>query len=533
MNTTRLAPLAALIALAAFAPNASAATERYAAPTGSGTACSSGDPCGIRQAVEGASAGDEVVVLPGDYPLTGSTLIDPAKITIRGVPGQPRPRLQFSGYNQAGLFIKYGSLLRYVEVDQTAAVRAISTTHGARLDRVVAKGTGYVAETVSLMDATIRDSLVIAAGNAGRALVAGGGGAEVDTIRNVTAIAGATEGIAIKATTTGAANTTTIDATNVIARGGPGGADLKAVTDSSGAHADINVTHSNFGTELMVGTQAAINDGGGNQSVLPHFVAAAAGDYRQALGSPTIDAGLDASLNGAFDVDGDPRRLGKSGAGTTDIGADEFVNAPAAATAPAGAVTGHAATLKGSVTARGMDTSYHFQYGRSTAYDHATPTVDVGGGLSAVAAAATVSGLRAGTTYHYRLVAANAGGVTKTADRTFTTVAPPVHTGPAPFAGVKLASARLRLRGRSVMLKLTCPASTVGACAGRATLKSRKGARIGRARFSIAPGARAVVKLRVTRAGRRLPRGRLVIVAHDGAGRLKTTTRAVTIRHGR
>src|SRR4051812_26276862 len=98
-----LTVLGALAAAASTAPAASAATQRYASPTGSGTACSSASPCSIRQAVEDAAGGDEVIVNPGDYPLTAA-LEKTAQITIHGVAGQPRPRLLFnSGAGQQGL----------------------------------------------------------------------------------------------------------------------------------------------------------------------------------------------------------------------------------------------------------------------------------------------------------------------------------------------------------------------------------------------------------------------------------------------
>ena len=59
---------------------------------------------------------------------------------------------------------------------------------------------------------------------------------------------------------------------------------------------------------------------------------------------------------------------------------------------------------------------------------------------------------------------------------------------------------------------------------------------LGRARFSIAAGTRATVKVRVSRAGRRLfartsrLSGRAATAAQSAAGESKTTVAAVTIR---
>jgi hypothetical protein len=109
---------------------------------------------------------------------------------------------------------------------------------------------------------------------------------------------------------------------------------------------------------------------------------------------------------------------------------------------------------------------------------------------------------------------------------------------------VKLVSARLSYARKVVTVKLRCPAATVGRCTGRAklTTKRRSGAGsartvvLGRAPFSIKAGSRAKIKVKVTRAGRRLLRrvlrlrGRATNAARDGAGRSKTTAAAVTIR---
>src|SRR5262249_10068475 len=62
----------------------------------------------------------------------------------------------------------------------------------------------------------------------------------------------------------------------------------------------------------------------------PGFVNATAGDFHEALGSPTVDAGTQDSDLGPNDLDGNPRTLdGKHtcrSAATPDIGAYELVN---------------------------------------------------------------------------------------------------------------------------------------------------------------------------------------------------------------
>ena len=83
------------------------------------------------------------------------------------------------------------------------------------------------------------------------------------------------------------------------------------------------------------------------------------------------------------------------------------------------------ATLHGGVNPKGRHTHYHFEFGLTTAYGSSTPSADAGAGLGEVAVAAGLSGLEPATTYHFRLVATNSVGTTKTTDGTFTTAAAP------------------------------------------------------------------------------------------------------------
>lgn len=513
--------IAVLLALAATAP-AAAAAQRYASPTGFGGDCSSVHPCSLVDAIGGSVQGDDVIVNPGDYPVT-SMLLPTKGTTIHGVAGKPRPRLLVQA-GVKGMDLEFGATLRYVEL-QADHNSALFAGGGATVDQVIARTHGDGAPALTIRDATMRDSIAVASGTHAIAVAAesGSGMAGTATIRNVTAVATGTGAIAIRAYASTKASQTA-NLANVIAYGGSTGLPLVAATDNSGAQATMNVTHSVYASSDVSGAFAEIVDGGGNHWQTPAFVNAAGGDYREAPGSYTINAGLDSGANGALDVDGGARVIG-----TTDIGADEFLAAPTAATGPAGAVTLRSATLSGTVNPRGAPTHYRFEYGPTSAYGRSTPTSAAGSGLRAVPARASLSGLTAGTTYHYRLVATNAGGTAATADRTFTTVSLP------PFGGVRLASTRLASGGQRISLTLRCPAGTVGRCTGVARLSARH-RRLGRAGFSIAAGERARVQVPVSRAGRRVLRhvrrlhARERNVARDGAGRTAATAAAVTIR---
>lgn len=81
------------------------------------------------------------------------------------------------------------------------------------------------------------------------------------------------------------------------------------------------------------------------------------------------------------------------------------------------------ATLNGSVTPRGAETSYEFEYGTDTSYGDVAPEppASVGSGSEPVPTSADLSGLTPGTVYHYRLDAINATGTFKGQDQTLTT----------------------------------------------------------------------------------------------------------------
>jgi hypothetical protein len=102
---------------------------------------------------------------------------------------------------------------------------------------------------------------------------------------------------------------------------------------------------------------------------------------------------------------------------------------PSATTGAATSVTQGGATLTGTVDPQGTATTYHFEYGTSSSYGLQSAEVDAGSGTGAVDASATLSGLTSDTTYHYRLVATNAAGVTRGADRTLKTDASPGPPG--------------------------------------------------------------------------------------------------------
>jgi len=122
------------------------------------------------------------------------------------------------------------------------------------------------------------------------------------------------------------------------------------------------------------------------------------------------------SVDGATALIGGPSDNGEVGAAWV------FVNPPTVSTAAAAAITSRAATLTGSVGPDAPSGAY-FQYGTTGAYGSSTAAQSVTVSTAATALSALAAGLAPATTYHFRAVAENSGGVAYGADRTFTTLA--------------------------------------------------------------------------------------------------------------
>jgi hypothetical protein len=100
--------------------------------------------------------------------------------------------------------------------------------------------------------------------------------------------------------------------------------------------------------------------------------------------------------------------------------------APLASTGAASSVSTTTAVVSGEVNPEGIATSYYFQYGPTAAYGRQTPVAPAGSGTVSASVSQPLGGLAAATTYHYRIVAASAGGTVVGRDATFATTRTPV-----------------------------------------------------------------------------------------------------------
>ena len=139
----------------------------------------------------------------------------------------------------------------------------------------------------------------------------------------------------------------------------------------------------------------------------------------------------------------------------TSVGADQIfttsANAPAVITGPASGVSATAAMVSGSVNPNGVPTSYHVDYGTSTAYGKSTATTGAGSGKSPLAVQVRLTGLSPGAIYHYRLVAVSAAGTTSGGDRTFGTKASIAVAGIASGSCTRASSASVTVRVKSLL----------------------------------------------------------------------------------
>lgn len=161
-------------------------------------------------------------------------------------------------------------------------------------------------------------------------------------------------------------------------------------------------------------------------------------------GSGTLPVSKSATVSGLSAATTYHFRLVAKNPTGTSVGLDRTFatpGPPSATTDPAAAVGDVEATLTGSVNPHGLETTYFFNYGTTTAYGQKTAEASAGSGTVAVAVSALLTGLAPETTYHFQLVAENGSGTATGADETFTTTAvPPVEPAVEPPAIAPTAS---------------------------------------------------------------------------------------------
>jgi hypothetical protein len=170
-------------------------------------------------------------------------------------------------------------------------------------------------------------------------------------------------------------------------------------------------------------------------------------------GSPIIaPTAVSANLTGLISGMAYHYRLFVTNANGTQMSTgDQTLTTPAAtegvSTGAATNVENDSAELNGSYVGDGQDVHYFFEWGRTTAYGHTTPAPPGGdagtdAGSQSVAPIG-ISGLKAKTAYHYRLVISTASGITRGADEVVTTAEPVANLSADPATAIRDTSAEL------------------------------------------------------------------------------------------
>lgn len=177
----------------------------------------------------------------------------------------------------------------------------------------------------------------------------------------------------------------------------------KNVTPTSGTY-EFSVNPGGDTTEVYVNNQFFAFVGGPGQTSLV-----------------TVDVALtgltpDSANQVALMAENSAGRISWTGSCFTPLG-----KAPGIAFPQASNVTDTSAVLSASITPLGSPTQVNADYGTTISYGHKTTATSLAANVPVFSFNPTISGLKAGTTYHFRIAASNDYGTTTSADATFTT----------------------------------------------------------------------------------------------------------------
>jgi hypothetical protein len=561
---------------------------RFVAPLAVGQGpCDASAPCDLAHAVAAAQNGDEIVVEPGRYELAQTLTID-KDVALHGSPGPiPAAEIRYGGAGPALAITSPNANVSDLAIEALGQSSEALAVAAGTAQRIRAESLGPQLASVLVNGGVLRDSLVLAAGPGAAAVesVATGASQQLSaTVDHVTAVATGSQAVGLLAQADAGGNVQLSVGDSILSGTA---ADLSEQGNTlKGSTAAIATSHDDFSSHVDR-NGGKLSDDGTSISGLPAFVSAATDDFREAAGSPTIDAAAPVTDKSELDLGGGARAVGEpdigafeangspyvqlkyvvpdglsgedvsavvvpngspttyavefgptaaygkqtqsqdAGSGMSAVSAEATIDGLAPQTtyhyrfvvsSPAGvsysqdgifltasthvalaytggssAPAGGSAQLAGSANPGGLVTTVRFEWGTSTAYGSATSPVAIGAGDSDVPAAATLSALRPGTTYHYRFLATNADGTNGGIDETFTTPAGP---------RVRVGTAHATLHKGQVAVRLACPRSASVDCRGRLTL-SHAGRAIGSVHYDVPPGRARVVDIRLSRRARR------------------------------
>lgn len=325
----------AIVCAFSIAANASAET-RYAAPTGSGSACEIATPCTLSTAINAASTGDEVIVTPGEYgspglPISGLTS---SNITVRGNSPFEKPLIHTTGNN--GLTLNTAPFVTDIRQRHYGPIAAAYAVNGVFTRTEMITSSAYMT-CPAANDYVSAVCVNGAADGAAIGSYVGAGGTtalQQFNYRNVTAWSFGSSSSGFEASHTGGYRAQ-FNFFNSILRGTQDS--LIATTDGvNSSTAAVVLKNVNYSSSFLTGAGSSLSNltGSINQSAAPLLTDPNNGDVRPLAGSPTVNAGSNVDATGANEFGGGERIQGSA----VDIGASEFPE-PKAPSAPTPVVT--------------------------------------------------------------------------------------------------------------------------------------------------------------------------------------------------
>ncbi|HEU4739744.1 MAG TPA: hypothetical protein VFS54_11800 [Solirubrobacterales bacterium] len=322
----RALALAALVA-AFLVPASATAATRFAAPGGGMVpGCAQVAPCSLEYAITAASAGDEVVVTPGQYTV-GTTIETETPLWIHGQPGVVKPRIFAADKSVLKSFAPQRITDLSFESTNNPDGALFVPADGTVLERLEIFARG--AESLGLRpgnDFTMTDTLILAENSldATGVFIQGTASGTVQ-LRNDTIVAEGSDAVGLSVFMVGKNSALTVEATNVIVSGTRTDALAQKSSEATGSTVAAHFDHSNL--DSSEGSVTSTN----GQTAPPQFTPPNPRGFQQAATSPTIDAGVNDPRNGPVDIDGRPRALPRNRScevpdppAITDIGAYEF-----------------------------------------------------------------------------------------------------------------------------------------------------------------------------------------------------------------
>ncbi len=238
----------------------------------------------------------------------------------------------------------------------------------------------------------------------------------------------------------------TFNGTNVVAKGGAGGAG--AAANRSGGAAGTGSTAGGIGTTVFAGGDGSdgsaggsCNNGGaggggagsggtgGSASGNTAGTGTATGGGDGGAGRNNSGTGNSGSVagggGGGACAENNTNRSGGDGGDGMVVITYTISLAPTVTTNAATSLAATGATLNGTVSSNGASTTVTFDYGTTVAYGSSATAVQspLAAGASGAAVSATISGLTCNTLYHFRVKGVNSAGTSNGSDLTFTTSA--------------------------------------------------------------------------------------------------------------